>query len=507
MVNFIDIVILCIIVLTCNCCNGNSTTGQTIDLFCSAKSFGLAEACTSLDEDTNFIFFNPASLKTSSPEKKIGLDFMYSKLNEDANVAYELVKVKNFAFCFANYDGGMFEHINNNGDVINIVKAQEDRMLMFSLADNFNYFGFSDINIGGTIKYFDSTLVSRYNTNSVLLDLGLIKELKFGKVGIVARNISLKKMKYVNIEETLPGELRVGYSWNCFNNKGIPAIDTILPFEGQGKISFGIAYKVADWVWLRGGIKLFTKAADNISFGAGFVKDFIKIDLGMQFGILSNSLDPLIKINFSYSFLKFISADSIKSDNILVMEGKIKDLESRKEERDKENKELRSLNYNLNDKIGGLEVQINAADSTINILKNRINKGEQQKNGVIPRTELIEETTTLVRLRCEIKNLEDAKKKLNVQLRELNNEIANIVCVKLQLTGKPRNKSVKLVFKKGENIKYSSIITDINKEFSIPLQKDGAYSIFVDNEKIGILDIIKQDFTSNGNSGIMLIVK
>jgi len=224
---------------------GPSTSGAIImKQGMSARALGMGEAFVAVADDINAIGYNPAGLaclKTSE------INFCYLKGLVDTNWG-----VISFAMpftggtigisCFT-LQGGLLDVYDGSGRLTNTINAQSDYLAVFSYAlkANENFF------LGFNVKGLSSTLGQSYNAATYAFDAGfLYRMFKKLRIGVAVQNVG-GEIKYIDVADPLPLNIKAGLGWEFFTRSDIDnitlAVDVYYPNDSILRYNLGIEYQ------------------------------------------------------------------------------------------------------------------------------------------------------------------------------------------------------------------------------------------------------------------------
>lgn len=183
-------------------------TYDFLNLNVDARSSAMAGSFVSVSNDVNTIFYNPAGLATlEGKQASVGF-FKYLMDINSGNVAYSQ-KYKDIGYFgagirYMNY--GSFDKYNENFENLGTFGANE-------LALSLGYANKYKVNFhyGANVKLIYSS-IDEYNSMALALDLGAMYVIPEEKLnfGISVLNLGTQVKKYINTNEKLPVDLRLG---------------------------------------------------------------------------------------------------------------------------------------------------------------------------------------------------------------------------------------------------------------------------------------------------------
>ncbi len=202
-------VIAAAVILTANTAfTQQQYTYDFLNLNVDARSSAMAGSFVSVSNDVNTIFYNPAGLATlEGKQASVGF-FKYLMDINSGNVAYSQ-KYKDIGYFgagirYMNY--GSFDKYDENFENLGTFGANE-------LALSLGYANKYKINFhyGANVKFIYSS-IDEYNSMALALDLGAMYVIPEEKLnfGISILNLGTQVKKYINTNEKLPIDLRLG---------------------------------------------------------------------------------------------------------------------------------------------------------------------------------------------------------------------------------------------------------------------------------------------------------
>ena len=204
---------------------------------------------------------------------------------------------------YLNYDAGEEEVEEFDGSV-RIIKLEQDHLF------NIGY-GFpisQTIFCGLSIKYLQSILAEDYNSQTFLFDAGVIYHTLDDKhtIGVSVNNYS-DGLIYNNTKESLPTEIKTGYSYKFKflpRHRVLAGISyTALLNHNDYSVSAGVEYSPGvPFIFLRSGLKFRNNGELQYTAGLGINIRNLNIDVG--YGISSINLEQnKLPIRFSLNLL------------------------------------------------------------------------------------------------------------------------------------------------------------------------------------------------------------
>lgn len=330
-------IIICLVLLFCvtsNYYSQNVKLAQTGMKFLSiagdARSAGFADAVTSLEGNSAFLLYNPASVARQNTM----LDFTFGKTNWIADIKYINSSVT-FAPSQASYgvfglslisvDYGEFNRtiIGPDGGALDIgtysptalavgisyAKALSEK---FAVGGSIRYvyqnFGNGHI-VGGDYENFQT---QKIDLDVMAFDFGIIYKTGFKSLnlGMSIRNFS-EKIKYVDESFQLPLNFKLGLSMNIFDFLSMDplehtfsiAVDAEHPRDNKEMLHLGIEYTFMNTLVLRSGYITPRTTEAGIHAGVGIQYEIEGINFGVdysftEFNLFQNVHRISIKVSY-----------------------------------------------------------------------------------------------------------------------------------------------------------------------------------------------------------------
>lgn len=286
-INLISVIVAAII-LSANLTNAQQqNTYDFLNLNVDARSSAMAGSFVSVSNDVNTIFYNPAGLATiENKQASVGF-FKYLMDINSGNVAYSQ-KYKEIGYFgaavrYMNY--GSFDKYNENFENLGTFGANE---LAFSLGYANKYK--TRFHYGANVKFIYSS-IDEYNSMALALDLGgmyVISEEKLN-FGISVLNLGTQIKKYINTNEKLPVDLRIGMTKSLEHlpltvNLGFSNLldEYSKFFERFKNIVVGGEFTLNDYVLLRIGYN--NTERQNFKTGSSLGISGFSAGIGIKFG-------------------------------------------------------------------------------------------------------------------------------------------------------------------------------------------------------------------------------
>ncbi len=235
-----------------------NSTYNFLKLEVDARSAALAGSLIATENDVNMIYYNPACIATiNKPQASIGF-FKYLLDINSGNAAYAQ-SYNNLGYFgasirYVNY--GEFEKYDESYNRVGTFSAND---LAFSVGYANSYE--DKLFYGANLKFIYSS-IDEYKSTAVACDLGLLYKVSSYdlNIGISLLNLGRQLSSYMNTEENLPLDLRVGaikkleylpltvsFSFINLTEKTEKFIDRFKYFTVGGE------FVLSDYVMLRGG--------------------------------------------------------------------------------------------------------------------------------------------------------------------------------------------------------------------------------------------------------------
>lgn len=283
------------------------TTGfNSLKIIYSARANAMGGAFSSIDDDSDVIFFNPANLGGYSRLQEVSSTFMnYFAGYNGGSVVYQSKQSDRLNIAFF----GQFLTSDNIPKTIDAMNGGYEEVGTFSNSDlviggTYSYYFNEQISFGINGKFINESIDSK-SASAIAFDVGILHRPVNDKirVGAVIRNLGAQvshftKSKY---DEGLPVVYAGGISYRTvLRSKGgdegfaptmLLSLDLELPKGADFTGLFGAEFAVHEQFLLRLGYK--TNAGDyknggdyeafsGISTGVGFVRNNLKIDYALN---------------------------------------------------------------------------------------------------------------------------------------------------------------------------------------------------------------------------------
>ena len=281
-------VIAAAVILTANTAfTQQQYTYDFLNLNVDARSSAMAGSFVSVSNDVNTIFYNPAGLATlEGKQASVGF-FKYLMDINSGNVAYSQ-KYKDIGYFgagirYMNY--GSFDKYDENFENLGTFGANE-------LALSLGYANKYKVNFhyGANVKFIYSS-IDEYNSMALALDLGAMYVIPEEKLnfGISILNLGTQVKKYINTNEKLPIDLRIGMTKSLEHlpltvNIGFSNLldEYAKFFERFKNIVVGGEFTLNDYVLLRTGYN--NPQRQNFKTGSSLGISGFSAGIGIRFG-------------------------------------------------------------------------------------------------------------------------------------------------------------------------------------------------------------------------------
>lgn len=313
--------------------NTGTASGLFLKIPVGSRAIGLGGAYTSLADDVNSIYWNPAGLGFA---KRNEIMFMHNDYIQDVRYEYlayccPFIDYGTFGFNLTYLDAGTFDRtyiLNSTTEQFGGGFSAND--LAFGIS--YGNLIYKRMAIGGTLKYIKSK-IDNYSATAFAIDLGVqykpasIVPMKFG--------FSLKnfgtKLKYQSEKEKLPLTAKLGYNMELGLIKGIlliPSMDLGVSNSSEFQFNIGSELVFVNNYFLRAGYDSINDAGSGVTLGAGIRLNNFTFDYAyVPFSDLGNSHN----ITFAYGFGRSAKSDIVESEkqrkifnNILIRKSDVK---------------------------------------------------------------------------------------------------------------------------------------------------------------------------------------
>lgn len=293
---------------------------SSLKIIYSARANAMAGAFSSLDDDIDVIFFNPANLGGYDKKNEVSSTFMsYFDGYNGGSVVYQRQRSNktNIAF-FGQFLASDEIPKTINGENGGYIEAGTFDNSDFIMGGTYSYYFNEQLNLGISGKYIQETIDDK-SASAVAFDLGILHRPVNEKirVGVAIRNLGTQISHFTDTEydEGLPVVYAGGISYRTalktrndeaeFIPSMIVSLDLSLPQGSDLVGSVGTEFQVHKQFLVRAGYKTnagdYKNGGDNeiysgFSTGVGFVRNSLKIDYALN----------------SYGDLGFINQVSLK---------------------------------------------------------------------------------------------------------------------------------------------------------------------------------------------------
>lgn len=281
-------VIAAVVILSANLTYAQQQyTYDFLNLNVDARSSAMAGSFVSVSNDVNAIFYNPAGLATlEGKQASVGF-FKYLMDINSGNVAYsqKYNEIGYFGAAVRYMNYGSFDKYNENFENLGTFGANE---LAFSLGYANKYK--TRFHYGANVKFIYSS-IDEYNSMALALDLGAMYVISEEKLnfGVSILNLGTQVKKYINTNEKLPVDLRLGMTKSLEHlpltvNLGFSnLLDEYDKFFDRFKnIVVGGEFTLNDYVLLRVGYN--NSERQNFKTGSSLGISGFSAGIGIRFG-------------------------------------------------------------------------------------------------------------------------------------------------------------------------------------------------------------------------------
>ncbi len=254
----------------------------------SARARGMGGAFTSVANDVNTIFFNPAGLADSEYEAKLGFAQLNGeKFSEFKTAALGAKLPKNFGTLgigirMLDVD---FEDYSLYGEQIWTLSHA------FALQKDIH----STINFGYSINYYNLSFDDDESDDAFCIDVGATALLHTRtKLGFAVTNLGNPKMGFEN-QIDLPSKLALGISYIPYDGV-TTSIEVKKDFAEETEFMGGVEAKLLEPLYLRFGVH---QNPATYSAGATFVLEGVSLDYAFTYHAV---LNPTHYLNVGYKF-------------------------------------------------------------------------------------------------------------------------------------------------------------------------------------------------------------
>ncbi|MBN1622455.1 MAG: PorV/PorQ family protein [Endomicrobiales bacterium] len=285
--------------------NNPGTTGLNfLKIEVGAKSSAMGGAFSAVCDDASAVYWNPAGLANLDYKQ---LSIMHLSWFEGINYQFlsYVHPVNNLGTLGASIyylSVGDIPSYDNNGARLNGDIGVSDMAFALSYGRSS-----TKLDYGLTIKFIQEKL-DDVSASAYALDAGILYKLnttflrswmkdKIGqefKIALGLQNMG-PDVKFIQKEDPLPLNYRLGISQDFFYNSLTIACDVNLPKDNDYYINSGIEYKITDWVALRGGYKFQSNNPEHsvqpdLVGGIGLGNEFVTVDYAfVPYGVLGET--------------------------------------------------------------------------------------------------------------------------------------------------------------------------------------------------------------------------
>lgn len=257
-----------------------STFGSFLKIGIGARPSGMADTFTSVANDANSIYWNPAGLGLMEKDKS-EITLTHTQWIADTKIefiglAHSIKNIGSFGLGISYLNYGTINERDETGQETGSSFKPYDLLITSSYARNL----FKDTLIGTSVKVFrESILDTSYST--ILFDIGAIHLIELGDLTDLNFGVTIQNFGFKMKEYNLPINVRIGTSLRIFQvsfffadeavwelakyNKKILrkdledsftlAVESYIPLDNKQNINIGFEYWVYDIVAVRGGYK------------------------------------------------------------------------------------------------------------------------------------------------------------------------------------------------------------------------------------------------------------
>jgi hypothetical protein len=274
-----------------------TTAGIILKETVSARAQSMGDAYTAVAEGPDAVTWNPAGLVRTAMRT---VSVMYLKNVADTSfitLGYaQQYGPLAFGFCVENLSAGDLE-VNYLNGTSRTVKGLDDYAVNLACGR-----AWGDLAAGVNVKYLQSTIAETQSARTASADVGVLYDVPLVKgvsVGASAQNL-FGGLKYNDVEDPLPGQLRAGAVWDrpLGNDALLLAADIVKPRELSARYNAGIEYTCRGMLVLRAGYK-FGYDIDGMTAGFGMTVDHYTLDYGFAMrGELGNNHRVSLSMEF-----------------------------------------------------------------------------------------------------------------------------------------------------------------------------------------------------------------
>ena len=282
-----------------------------------ARMVALGSAVTTIENDVNMIFWNPAGVEVE--EGKLQATFGHNnwiyKLNHEAGaVAYHLPGIGTIGI------GGIYLGLSDIPADRDIAPAGFEQYQMDTkTGDTYNYGDmailvsytrrFTDRFVMGSSLKFIHSSIDDETASAYAVDFGVIYRTGFRDLRIGARINNLgSDVKFFDIANPIPLSFSIGTSMSVVR-EGSNALtvfaDAVKPQDARQLVFSGMEYNLRDILFLRGGYKFSYSGAEDR-------RGYKLADEGYSFGAGVNIPTPWAKVRCDYAFTTFELFDNVQ---------------------------------------------------------------------------------------------------------------------------------------------------------------------------------------------------
>ena len=243
----------------------------------AARQVAMGEAFTGLADDVNLMRYNIGGLGNLV---KISLAANYHQWFDDTKQGSLVLAIPGalgvFAVDFNYFNEGEIDIIDEEFNPTGGVENSNDMYVQLAYGNNIDFTTFF-LAFAGGFEYVHQNLVSN-TSSSYGLNFGAQIRSKYVSAGATIQHIGLKKVKFENLESSLPQTYRVGLALHSPISSGLQTnltTDVVMIKNQNPRYNVGGEFIISDLVAVRGGYKFSDIEANSWALGLGL---FIPMD-------------------------------------------------------------------------------------------------------------------------------------------------------------------------------------------------------------------------------------
>lgn len=249
--------------------NGGTTAASFLQVGVGARGAGFGGAYTAVCNDATATYWNPAGLARMESSQ---ISFSHFSWLQDINFEQAAVGWQmndnltlGAGFTYVNY--GVIEGYDINNVQTENVSAN-DFVASVSAAMNAT----ERLSVGATVKYINQG-IGGVSATAFAFDLGGQANMGMFNVGAAVRNVG-QNLKFIDESDKLPSSFVLGFSATTLQGQVTPALDFVVPFEGEVVVRSGLEYSFRGTYFVRGGYGFYPTSDERgyvsgATFGAG----------------------------------------------------------------------------------------------------------------------------------------------------------------------------------------------------------------------------------------------